>query len=147
MPLVQNKKIYHDYEILKKIEAGLKLQGFEVKSLKDGQGSLAGAYIIIRGNEAFAVGMRIPPYQIKNTPADYDPYRPRKLLLHGKEIAELAGYEKQKGLTIVPVSVYNKSGKVKVEIAVARGKKKHDKREAIKKRDIEREIGRTLKNR
>ncbi len=146
MSLIQNKKIYFDYEILEKFEAGLKLRGFEVKSLRAGHGSLAGAYIIIRGGEAFVVGMHISPYQTGNTPKEYDPYRIRKLLLNKKEIAELAGYEKKKGLTIVPVSVYNKKRTLKVEIAVARGKKKYDKRESLKKKQDARDIGRTLKN-
>ncbi|MBI2109145.1 MAG: SsrA-binding protein SmpB [Parcubacteria group bacterium] len=145
MRLIENRKAYFNYEVLEKFEAGLKLLGFEVKSLKGGQGSLSGAYIIVRGGEAFIVGMHIPPYQVKNTPGDYDPNRVRKLLLNRKEISEIAGYEKKKGLTIVPISVYNKAGKVKLEIAVARGKKKYDKRQAIKKRDTERDIGRKLR--
>ncbi len=145
MALVQNKKVHFNYEILEKFEAGIQLRGFEVKSLKTGQGSLAGAYVIVRGNEAFVVGMHVPPYQQANTPKEYDPYRARKLLLNKKEISQLVGFEKQKGLTIVPVSVYNRGSKIKVEIGVARGKKKRDKRETIKKRDTEREIGRTLK--
>ncbi len=145
MSLIINKKIYHDYEILQKFEAGLKLYGFEVKSLRNGQGSLRGAYIIVRGDEAFVVGMNIPPYQPANAPKEYDPARPRKLLMNKKEIAALAGFEKQKGLTIVPISVYNKSGKLKLEIVVGRGKKKYGKRESIKRRDVERDIGRHLK--
>jgi len=147
MALIQNKKAYFDYEVLEKFEAGLKLHGFEVKSLKNKQGSLAGAHVIVRGSEAFVVEMHIPPYQPANTPKEYDPYRARKLLLHKKEIAQLLGFEKQKGLTIIPISVYNKSDNIKVEIGVARGKKRHDKRETIKRRDTERDIGRTLKNR
>ena len=105
MALVQNKKVHFNYEILEKFEAGIQLRGFEVKSLKTGQGSLAGAYVIVRGNEAFVVGMHVPPYQQANTPKEYDPYRARKLLLNKKEISQLVGFEKQKGLTIVPVSV------------------------------------------
>ncbi|MEX0933899.1 MAG: SsrA-binding protein SmpB [Candidatus Paceibacterota bacterium] len=147
MALVSNKKVYFDFEIIEKIEAGIELLGFEVKSLKGGHGSLAGSYVIIRGGEAFLVGATIPPYQAGNTPSGYDEARPRKLLLNKREIDELVGAEKGKGLTLVPLSLYNKGGKIKIEIAVARGKKKHDKREAIKKRDTERDIGRTLKNR
>ncbi len=145
MSLVQNKKVLFDYEILEKLEAGLKLRGFEVKSLRNGRGSLRGAYIIMRGGEAFVVGMNVPPYQSANTPKEYDPNRPRKLLLNKKEIATLVGFEKQKGLTIVPLSVYNKHSTLKLEIVVGRGKKKYDKRETIKRRDAEREIGRHLK--
>ena len=165
MALVQNRKIHFNYEILEKIEAGIKLQGFEVKSLKDGRGSLEGAYVTLKNGakpflqskngrpthgsgsrEVFLVHAYIPPFQPKNTPEGYDPYRERKLLLNKDEIAHLVGFEKQRGLTIVPTSVYNKQGKVKVEIGIARGKKKYDKRETIKRRDIEREIGRSLKN-
>ena len=143
--LIENKKAKFDYEFLKEYEAGIELFGFEVKSLMKKQGALNGAYIIIRGDEAFIVNMGIPPYQTENTPKNYNPERNRKLLLHKKEITELIGKEKEKGLTIIPVSLYNKNRKIKIKIAVVRSKKKHDKREVIKKRDIERDIGRTLK--
>jgi len=146
MSLIQNKKAYFNYEILEKIEAGIELLGFEVKSLKKGQGSLEGAHITIRGQEAFVINMQIPPYQPGNTPKDYDPLRNRRLLLTKKEIAGLSGEEKQKGLTIIPISVYNKGRKLKLEIAIVRGKKKYDKRETIKKRDVDREIRREMKN-
>ena len=146
MSLIQNKKAYFNYEILEKTEAGIELLGFEVKSLKKGQGSLEGSHITIRGNEAFIINMQIPPYQPANTPKDYDPLRNRRLLLTKKEISSLLEEEKQKGLTIIPLSVYNKGRKLKLEIAVVRGKKKYDKRETIKKRDTDREIRRTLKN-
>jgi SsrA-binding protein len=144
MSLIQNRKAYFNYEILEKIEAGIELLGFEVKSLKKGQGSLEGSHITVRGNEAFVVNMQVPPYQPTNTPKEYDPLRNRRLLLTKKEISELASAEGQKGLTIVPLSVYNKGRKLKLEIAIVRGKKKFDKREAIKKRDTEREIRRSL---
>lgn len=144
MSLIQNKKAYFNYEILEKIEAGIELQGFEVKSLKKGQGSLEGSHITVRGGEAFVIGMNIPPYQPANTPKDYDPVRNRRLLLTKKELRDLAGAEGQKGLTIVPLSVYNKGRKLKLEIAIVRGKKKYDKRETIKKRDTEREIRRQV---
>jgi SsrA-binding protein len=146
MSLIQNKKAYFNYEVLEKIEAGIELLGFEVKSLKKGQGSLEGSHIIVRGGEVFVINMQIPPYQPANTPKDYDPARSRRLLLTKKEIENLGKMEEQKGLTIVPLSVYNKGRKLKVEIAIVRGKKKYDKRETIKKRDTEREIRRTLKN-
>jgi SsrA-binding protein len=144
MSLISNKKAYFDYEILQKYEAGIELLGFEVKSLKVGQGSLLGAYVAVRGNEAYVLNMQIPPYQPANTPTNYDPLRTRRLLLTKKEISELSVEEGQKGLTIVPLSVYNKGRKLKVEIAVVRGKKKYDKRQAIKKRDSDREIQRSL---
>jgi len=145
MSLIVNKKAGFNYEFLEKMETGIVLAGFEVKSLKSGRGSLDGAYVSVRNGEVFLVHAHIPPYQAGNTPKEYDQYRDRKLLLNKKEIAHLVGFEKQKNLTIVPISVYNKGGKIKVEIAIARGKKKYDKRETIKKRDIEREIGRSLK--
>lgn len=145
MALVRNKKAGFDYEILEKMEAGISLRGFEVKALRKGQGSLEGAHVVVRGGEAFVVGMHIPPYQGSNTPDDYDPNRTRTLLLSKKELAHIAEHESQKGLTIVPISVYNKSRLLKMEIAIARGKKKHDKRETIKKRDMELDMRRSLK--
>lgn len=146
MSLIQNKKAYFNYEILEKIEAGIELLGFEVKSLKKGQGSLEGSHITMRGGEAFVINMQIPPYQPANTPKDYNPLRNRRLLLTKKEIKSLSGEENQKGLTIIPISVYNKGKKLKLEIAIVRGKKKYDKRETIKKRDTDREMRRDLKN-
>ncbi len=143
--LLENKKAYFDYEILEKYEAGLELRGYEVKSLKLKRGNIHGARAIIRGGEAYLVGMDIPPYQPKNTPKDYEPQRTRKLLLHKKEISRLAGKAEEKGLTVIPMKMYTSGGRIKVEIAVVRGKKKYEKREKIKKRDIEREIGRSIK--
>lgn len=147
MSLIRNKKAVFNYEILEKFEAGIQLRGFEVKSLKSGQGSLEGSYVIVRGGEAFLVGANIPPFQPANTPKNYDPLHTRKLLLTKKELDVFAGKEKQAGLTIVPISVYNKRNHLKLEIGIARGKKKYDKRETIKKRDMEREMYRTLKER
>jgi len=144
MALIRNKKASFDYEILEKLEAGIELLGFEVKSLKSGRGTLDGAHITARGGEVFVINMDIPPYQPKNTPKDYDERRNRRLLLTKKEIEELGKWEKQKGLTIVPISVYNKGRKLKVEIALVRGKKQFDKRQSIKKRDTERELARGL---
>jgi SsrA-binding protein len=145
MSLIQNKKVHFNYEIIEKLEAGIELFGFEVKSLKSGQGSLEGAHVMIRGKEAYVVGINIPPYQVNNTPKEYEPDRSRRLLISKKQIYDFEELEKQKGLTIVPISVYNKGSKLKLEIAIVRGKKKHDKRESIKKRDTEREIRRELK--
>ena len=124
----ENRKARFNYEILEKYETGIELLGTEVKSVRGGQMSLEGAFIIIRGGEAFLINANIPSYQPKNAPADYDPLRNRKLLLTKKEIAKLAGSEKNKSLTIVPISVYNKNRKIKVEIALVKGKKKQDKR-------------------
>ena len=143
--LLENKKAYFNYEILEKYEAGLELLGLEVKSLKNKHGNIAGARIIIRGNEAYIVGMDIPPYQPNNTPKNYERERTRKILLHKKEISHLSGKAEERGLTIIPMKVYTAHGRIKIEIAVVRGKKKFEKREKIKKRDLEREIGRSIK--
>ncbi len=137
--LIHNKKAGFNYEIIERYEAGLELLGHEVKSVRKSQGSLDGAYVIIRGGEAFIMGMTIPPYQAQNI-QDYEPDRTRKLLLTRDEIAKLAGI--RKGLTIVPISVYNKGRKIKIEIAIVKGKKQFDKRETIKKRDTERQTKR-----
>ena len=143
----ENRKARFNYEILEKYEAGIELLGAEVKSVRGGQMSLEGAFVIVRGGEAYLINANIPPYQVKNTPKDYDPLRNRKLLLTKKELAVLAGSEKNKSLTIVPISVYNKGRKIKVEIVLVKGKKKFDKRETIKKRDTDRELRRDYKGR
>jgi SsrA-binding protein len=140
----QNRKATHDFEILKHFNAGIELFGFEVKSARTGKVELRGAFIAIRGGEAFLLGANIPAFQPKNAPKEYDATRARKLLLTAKEIEELAVAEQTKGLTIVPLSVYNKGRFLKVDLAIAKGKKKFDKRQAIKKRDTERDLKRTL---
>jgi SsrA-binding protein len=145
MSLVENKKVGFNYEILEKIEAGIELLGFEVKALRMKRGSLDGSHVIARGNEAFLVGSDIPPYQAANTPKGYDSRRNRKLLLTKAEIKTIMDSERQRGLTVVPLSVYNKGRKIKVAIGIARGKKTRDKRQSIKKRETEREMRRTLK--
>jgi|SRR3989338_7742532 len=144
--LVENRKARFNYEILEKVEAGVELLGFEVKSLREKKGSLEGAYAIVRGGEAFLINMTITPFQPKNTPASYDPMRPRRLLLTKKEIEGLSQMEAH-GLTIVPLSVYNKGRNIKMEIGIARGKKRFDKREDIKKREADRELRREEKER
>jgi SsrA-binding protein len=146
MAFIENKKVRFDYELLEPLEAGAELYGHEVKAIKKGMGSLEGARVMIRGGEAFLVGATISPYQEKNTPDSYNPERSRRLLLTKKQIATLAGLESQKGLTIVPIKWYNSNKKVKIEISVARRKKKYDKRETLKARDTKRTIERTLKN-
>jgi SsrA-binding protein len=147
MSLITNRKANFNYEILDTYTAGIELLGYEVKSLKASHGSIEGSHITVRGKEAYIVGMFIPPYQPGNTPKDYDPYRNRKLLLTKKEIFDLAKIEEGKGLTIVPLSVYNKGSKVKLDIATAKGKKKFDKRESLKKQDSLRDVARDLKDR
>lgn len=145
MALVSHKRAHFDFEILETFEAGISLLGTEVKSLRNGQGKLEGAHVIIRGREAFLVGASIPAFQKANAEKSYDPERPRKLLLTQKEIAELDVKSERQGLTIVPIKLYNKGSKLKLEIAIARGKKKHDKRESIKKRDTDRDVAREVK--
>lgn len=143
--LVSNKKAFFDYEILERMDAGAELFGYEVKAVRKNMAKLDGARIIVRGNEAYLVGASIRPFQPKNTPKEYDPDRPRRLLLTRKEIDEVLGAESHKGLTIVPLKWHNKGRLLKLEIAIARGKKKADKRETLKARDTKREIDRTLK--
>jgi len=142
---IRNRKASFNYEILERLEAGVELFGFEVKSLRSGLGSLEGSYVILKDGEVFLKNAFIPPYQEKNTPESYNPRRFRKLLLKKAEIMEI--YEKKKGesLTVIPLSWYNKKRKIKLQIAIAKGKKKYDKRETIKKRDQERDLGRKLK--
>ena len=141
----ENRKARFDYEILEKYECGIELIGTEVKSVRGGRVSLEGAFVIVRGGEAFLINANIPPYQVANAPKDYDPLKNRKLLLTKKEINELTSSDKNKSLTIVPISVYNKGRKIKIEIALVKGKKKFDKRETIKKRETDIEIRREYK--
>ncbi len=143
--LIEHKRVNFDYELLEQFEAGLQLFGTEVKSLRAHHGKLEGAHITVRGGEAFLLNAEIPPYQSANAPEDYDAKRNRRLLLTKKELAELAKAEEQSGLTIVPISMYNKGRNIKLRLAVARGKKKADKRETIKKREALREIARVVK--
>jgi SsrA-binding protein len=145
MEYARNKRAGFDYSIEETFEAGIELTGIEVKSVRKGRVSLDGAHVIVRGAEAFALGIRIEPYQPKNTPDDYDPARTRKLLLHTKELLTLAKAEGTKGLTTIVISLYNKGSKIKASIAIAKGKRLHDKRETIKKRETDREIRREIK--
>ncbi|MFZ1987787.1 MAG: SsrA-binding protein SmpB [Minisyncoccia bacterium] len=142
---IEYKKAGLKFERLKEFEAGLELFGYEVKSLRDKQGSLDGSRIVVRGGEAYLVGATIPPFQASNTPKDYDPARNRRLLLNKSEIAELADAESKKGLTTVPIEVYNKGRLLKVRVAIVRGKGKADRREDLKRQDAKREAARVLK--
>jgi len=135
-----NRKAHFDYEFLKEFVAGIELLGHEVKAVKAGKMNLTGSYVSIRGGEAFLLGAEIAPYQTKNTDPEYDPKRARKLLLSKEELQELAVAEGTKGLTIVVIKVYNNGRFLKANVAIARGKKQFDKREAIKKRDTERDL-------
>jgi len=143
--LSQNKKAHFNFEILEKFEAGISLLGQEVKSLKKWGVNLGGGYIIIKNNEAFLTGIDIPPWQQNNIGGNYNTKRDRKLLLKKEEIRYLIGKSKQKGFFLVPLKLYTKGGKIKLEFAVAKIKKKFQKKELIKKREIEREIQRALK--
>ena len=145
--LVDYKKARFDYEVREQFEAGIELLGFEVKSLKKGQGSLDGSHVIVRGGEAFVVNMNVPAYQEKNTPKGYEPRRNRKLMLNKKEMIQISDSESGKGLTVVPISVYNKGNLIKVSVAIVRGKKKFDKRETTKKRETDRNIRREFSDR
>lgn len=133
-----NPKAHFDYEILETIEAGLVLEGHEVKSVKTGKVSIKGSYVKIINNEAYIIGATISPYQPANTPKDYDPQRSRKLLLSKKEIAALTGTARAHGLTLIPLKIYAKKGRLKLLVGIAKGKKKYDKREAIKRKDVQR---------
>ncbi len=139
--IANNKKAFHDYFIEETFEAGIVLAGTEVKSLRLGKCSVKEAYIMIEGHEMFVYGMNISPYE-KGNIFNKDPLRPRKLLLHKEEIRKLAGKASEKGFTIVPLKVYFKDSRVKVEIALAKGKKLYDKRESIAERDRKREAER-----
>ncbi len=147
MILLENKKVRLKFEILETYSAGLELLGTEVKALRNKLGSLEGARVLVRGGEAYLVNATIPPYQVPNTAESYDPMRPRRLLLSKKEIAELADAEDQKGLTVVPIEMYNSKRFVKIRVAILRGKGKADRREDIKRQDAMREAERALRNR
>lgn len=143
--LAKNRKAFHDYEIIDKMEAGVVLKGYEIKALRNGQANLKGSYVSIKGNEAWTKGIHISLYKHANI-KDYDPVAPRKLLLTKKEIQKLLSAEKQKGTTIVPLDIHLKNNMAKVEIGICRGKKLHDKRQDLKKKAQNKEIDQALKN-
>lgn len=145
--LATNDRARYDFEILDRIEAGLALSGQEVKSAKTGHMKLKGAHVAFTRGEAVLVGARIAAFPKAGPLPDYDPERSRTLLLHRKEIDRLRGKREEDGLTVVPLRAYMKAGRIKVELAVARGKKLFEKREAIKKRDLDREVRSALKMR
>lgn len=143
--LVENKKAFFDYEILEKYQAGIVLTGQEVKSIKNKRMGLQGSFVISKDSEVFLLNANVPPYQARNIAGEYNPKRTRKLLLKKSEIKELIGKSRQRGLTMIPLKVYNDANKIKVEFAIVKGKRKIDKRETIKKREAEREIQRVIK--
>ena len=143
--VAQNKKAYHDYFILDTYEAGIELKGTEIKSVRKGSANLKDSYIRIKNNEAFIENMHIAPYEQGNI-FNHEPLRTRKLLLHKKEIKKLQKEVKENGLTIVPTKLYFNTSKLKVEVALVRGKKLYDKRQDLKAKDAKRDIDRALKN-
>lgn len=145
MVINTNKRAYFNYQILKTYEAGIELKGFEVKAIKTGHINLAGSYAIVKNNQLWLLNADIPPYQPKNTPLDYEPKRTRRLLLKKSEIKNLIGQTKQKGLTLIPLKVYTKNQRIKIEIGLAKSRKKFDKRELIKKREVQRQIQEKLR--
>jgi len=145
MELATNKKALFDYTLLEKMEAGLVLTGPEVKSVRAGQINLKGAFITFHNGNAYLTGAHISRYQPAGKQPEYEPDCSRRLVLHKREILYLQGKSQEKGLTIIPISVYTKNRFLKLEIAVGKGKKEFDKRETIKKRDTEKEIRRATK--
>jgi SsrA-binding protein len=144
--IAKNPTARRDYDVIDVFEAGIELKGSEVKSLRDGRSNLKGSFARLKGSEIYISGFHISPYKQAKSYAP-DPLRQRKLLLHRKEINQLAAKVDEKGLTLIPLSVYFKKGFVKVEIALCKGRRYHDKREAIKRRTHEREINKALKRR
>jgi SsrA-binding protein len=145
--IAQNRKAWHDYFIEEKFEAGLALTGWEVKSLRAGRAQLKEGYVVIEHNEAFLVGTHISPLTSTSTHSPANPTRTRKLLLHRAELNKLIGATERKGYTLVPLQLYWKHGRAKLEIGLAKGKQAHDKRADIKKRESDREMQRVLKSR
>ncbi|MBV8064963.1 MAG: SsrA-binding protein SmpB [Actinobacteria bacterium] len=141
--IADNRRARHDYHLGDRVEAGVVLTGTEVKALREGKTQLTRAYAEVNGNEAWLVGVHIPEY-LQGNRANHDPERPRKLLLHRREIDRLYGQVREKGVTLVPTRMYFKDGRVKVEIAVGRGKELHDKRRDIAARDAKRQMEREL---
>ncbi len=141
--IAQNKNARRNYEFLETLEAGISLMGSEVKSLRDGKVSFKDGYVAVRGGEAYLVGVHIAPYENANW-TGHEPERERKLLLHAREIVRLSAQMDQKGLTVVPVRFYFKRGRIKLEIALARGKKTFDKRDDLRRKDMERDTARQL---
>ena len=145
--VAENRRARYDYFVEERLEAGIQLTGTEVKSLRGGEGSIAESYAAVEGDEVWLINSHIPEYSHGNR-LNHQPKRPRKLLLKGREISKLQGAVARQGLTLVPLSIYfNSRGRAKVEIALARGKKVHDKRETVKERDWKREQQRLLRNR
>ena len=146
MSIVENKKAFHDYFIEERYEAGLVLEGWEVKAIRAGRANIKEAYIVVRGAEPFVIGMHISALPTASTHVHPDPTRRRKLLLNAEEIAKLIGKVEQRGYTLVPLDLHYTKGRVKMAIGLAKGKKQHDKRESEKDRDWQREQQQLLRN-
>lgn len=143
--LAKNKKAFFDYHILERIEGGMVLSGQEVKAVRSGKASLSGSFITIKNNKVFLVNSTISPYQPKNAPKDYDSKRERQLLLSKKQIGYLYGKMKEGRISLIPLNIHTSGNFLKLEIGVAKGKKKYDKRETIKRREVDRDIRRREK--
>ena len=145
MSIIENRKAFHDYFIEEKHEAGMVLEGWEVKAIRAGRANITESYVVIRGEEIFLFGMHIAPLTTASSHVSHDPTRTRKLLLHKKEIARLIGKVERAGYTLVPLDMHFKQGRIKLEIGLAKGKKLHDKREDEKKKDWDREKQRLMR--
>lgn len=145
MSIVNNKKAFHEYFIEEKFEAGVVLEGWEVKAIRAGRANVKEAYIVIRGGEVFIFGMHITPMPTASTHVNPDPVRTRKLLLHAKQISKLIGQVERAGYTLVPIDLHFTRGRIKVEVGLAKGKKQHDKRDAEKEKDWKREQQRLMR--
>lgn len=146
-PRIENRKAWHEYHIEAKLECGIALQGSEVKSLRDGKAQLQEAYAAVEHGELFLYQCHIDPYVKAALAYNHDPNRPRKLLVHRREIKKLEDATQLKGTTIIPLAIYFKGGRAKVEIGVAKGKHHHDKRDAIRKKEMDREVRRAMSHR
>ena len=147
MSIVQNRKAFHDYFVEERYEAGLALEGWEVKAIRAGRAQLGEGYVMVRGAEIFLIGAHISPLATVSTHYTPDPTRSRKLLMHVEEIRRLIGKVEQRGYTLVPLDLHYKKGRIKLEIALARGKLKHDKRAAVREKEWSREKQRLLRGR
>jgi SsrA-binding protein len=145
--IIENRKAFHDYFIEERFEAGLSLEGWEVKSIRAGRSQLKEAYVIVRGSEVFLIGAHISPLPSASTHVKHDPTRTRKLLLHAEEIRKLIGKVERAGYTLVPINLHFNKSRIKLEIGLAKGKKQYDKREDEKKKDWQREQQRILRGR
>jgi SsrA-binding protein len=145
--IAQNRKAWHDYFIEQKFEAGMVLHGWEVKSMRAGRAQLKEAYVVVENGEIFLIGAHVSPLPSASTHINPDPVRKRKLLLHRDEISKLVGSVERKGYTLVPLALYWKKGKAKLEVGLAKGKQVHDKRASIKERESDRELARAIKAR